>query len=619
MEKVNLKKIKFLIYGLIIFIFLVILMFVIFIRHHQKIEKNVLEKKQYAISKIANNLKRSLNSELEYSIHTLQGISKGIDEENLFSKKNIKYIQDVEHKWNFLAIGIMDLNGDIIDNNGIKHNIDAEAIFKNLKKSGKYISDVFIDGNKKLNQLCVAVPVYDKKEMVGAFLGRYPISLIENNTGLLETSHLYFQIVDTNGEYIAKSKNKYVMEKSISVWTELKRYKFYNNITIEQILEDIKLKRSGSFYFTYKGNGRYVNYIPLDINNWYLFSILTQEKLFSDIKEIRNISNELLFYFTTFMVFLIGVISIISEKTLRIFKEQKSKLEVKNNLFKMLMYKMNNAVFEINFQENSLIFYNYLNEEFTYNLKILEPESLIKTGHIRGENIDKYKEIYKKLLGREEVNDCILEVRKNFDWEWVKVHSMVIDSNYTIGILEDCTDEKEKELEILKINEKIKYDYLTNLYTREACQNEIERVISNYKAGSGIAALFIIDLDNFKKVNDIFGHLTGDKILMEAAKNLRNIVRKTDILGRMGGDEFVLLLENISKIEDIKKIAEKINKALIKTYSKNNKDITISASIGITIIEENMTVRKVYKKADKALYRVKYNGRNSYYINNENY
>ena len=174
-------------------------------------------------------------------------------------------------------------------------------------------------------------------------------------------------------------------------------------------------------------------------------------------------------------------------------------------------------------------------------------------------------------------------------------------------------------MEILKINEKIKYDYLTNLYTREACQNEIERVISNYKAGSGIAALFIIDLDNFKKVNDIFGHLTGDKILMEAAKNLRNIVRKTDILGRMGGDEFVLLLENISKIEDIKKIAEKINKALIKTYSKNNKDITISASIGITIIEENMTIRKVYKKADKALYRVKYNGRNSYYINNENY
>lgn len=617
MKKVDLKKIKFLIYGLITFICLVILMFIVFIKHHEKIEKNVLEKKQYAISRLANDLKRNLNNELEYSIHTLQGICEGIDEKNLFSNKNLDYMHNVEYKWNFLAIGIMDLNGCVIDNNGVKHNIEAESIFKNLEKSGRYISDVVIDGNKQLNQLRVAIPLYNNKEIVGAFLGRYPISLIEDNTGLSETSHLYFQIIDTNGEYIAKSKNKNVMEKSISVWTELKRYKFYNNVTLEQILENIKLKKSGNFYFTYKGNGRYVSYIPLDINNWYLFAILTQEKLFSDIKEIRNISNELLFYFTTFMVFLIGVISVISEKTLRIFKKQKSELEVKNNLFKMLMYKMNNAVFEINFQENRLIFYNYLNEEFIYNLKILEPESLIKTGHIRGENIDRYKEIYKKLLNREEVNECILEVRKNFNWEWVKVHSMVIDSNYTVGILEDCTEEKEKEFEIIKINEKIKYDYLTKLYTREFCQAEIERVISSYKIGFGIAALFIIDLDNFKQVNDIFGHLTGDKILIEVAKNLKNIVRKTDILGRMGGDEFVLLLENISKIEDIKKIAEKINKALVKTYSKNNKDITISASIGITIIEENMTIRKVYKKADKALYHVKYNGRNSYFIDGE--
>ena len=70
----------------------------------------------------------------------------------------------------------------------------------------------------------------------------------------------------------------------------------------------------------------------------------------------------------------------------------------------------------------------------------------------------------------------------------------------------------------------------------------------------------------------------------------------------MGGDEFVLLLENISKIEDIKKIAEKINKALIKTYSKNDKDITISASIGITIIEENMSIKKFIKKLIKLLY-----------------
>ena len=148
--------------------------------------------------------------------------------------------------WNFLDVGIMDLNGNIIDNNGLKYTVNPDIIFKKLEETGKYISDVVIDGNKQLNQLTVVVPIYDNSKIIGAFLGRYPISLIEKNTDLLETSHLYFQIIDTTGEYIAISKNKYVMGKSISVWSEAKRYKFYNNTSVEQIMENIKLKKSGN-------------------------------------------------------------------------------------------------------------------------------------------------------------------------------------------------------------------------------------------------------------------------------------------------------------------------------------------------------------------------------------
>lgn len=88
MKKKWFKKIKFLVYGIVIFICLIILMFIIFIKHHQKLQKNVLERKQYEIERLANDLKRNLNSELEYSIHTLQGISESIDSKNLFSKSN---------------------------------------------------------------------------------------------------------------------------------------------------------------------------------------------------------------------------------------------------------------------------------------------------------------------------------------------------------------------------------------------------------------------------------------------------------------------------------------------------------------------------------------------------
>lgn len=164
------------------------------------------------------------------------------------------------------------------------------------------------------------------------------------------------------------------------------------------------------------------------------------------------------------------------------------------------------------------------------------------------------------------------------------------------------------------MSKKIKYDYLTKLYTRETCELEIKRSILNYKISSGISALFAIDIDNFKKANDTFGHLMGDKILYETATSIKNAIRKTDISGRVGGDEFLVLLENVPTVESIKKIAEKLNNSIKKVYTKDGKSITISASIGIAIVEEGIKFKELYEKADSALYQVKTNGRDSYIV-----
>ena len=190
----------------------------------------------------------------------------------------------------------------------------------------------------------------------------------------------------------------------------------------------------------------------------------------------------------------------------------------------------------------------------------------------------------------------------------------MIGSNYTIGLLEDYSEEMKKEFEISQMSKKIKYDYLTKLYTRETCELEIKRSILNYKISSGISALFAIDIDNFKKANDTFGHLMGDKILYETATSIKNAIRKTDISGRVGGDEFLVLLENVPTVESIKKIAEKLNNSIKKVYTKDGKSITISASIGIAIVEEGIKFKELYEKADSALYQVKTNGRDSYIV-----
>ena len=129
-----------------------------------------------------------------------------------------------------------------------------------------------------------------------------------------------------------------------------------------------------------------------------------------------------------------------------------------------------------------------------------------------------------------------------------------------------------------------------------------------------ISAIFIIDLNNFKTANDTLGHSTGDKILQDTASSIKQIVRNTDLSGKIGGDEFVLLIKNTTNLEAIEKIAQKLNNTLKKSYSKNDKTVNISASIGIAILKENLSIEELYENADSALYKVKEKGRNSYLI-----
>ncbi len=131
-------------------------------------------------------------------------------------------------------------------------------------------------------------------------------------------------------------------------------------------------------------------------------------------------------------------------------------------------------------------------------------------------------------------------------------------------------------------------------------------------------ALFLIDLDGFKNVNDLLGHITGDHALHEAALNLRKIVRKSDPVGRLGGDEFVLFLADTSDPLVIDRCAQNINQMLSHTYQANGHSVTVTASIGIALREPGMNFQELYQLADSALYEVKRNSKNNYHIAHTN-
>jgi diguanylate cyclase (GGDEF)-like protein len=137
----------------------------------------------------------------------------------------------------------------------------------------------------------------------------------------------------------------------------------------------------------------------------------------------------------------------------------------------------------------------------------------------------------------------------------------------------------------------------------------IEHAQYNYQSFT----LLFIDLDYFKEVNDSFGHDMGDKLLIEVAVRLKRIIRSGDFVARIGGDEFTVILCQMSDKEAITKIAKKICSHLSEPFAIDNEVFNISASIGISIFpEDGADSLTLIRAADKAMYHVKRHGKNSF-------
>lgn len=180
-------------------------------------------------------------------------------------------------------------------------------------------------------------------------------------------------------------------------------------------------------------------------------------------------------------------------------------------------------------------------------------------------------------------------------------------------VVKDINDKKGKEIELKK---QADMDFLTEVYNRATTERLVSQVVSQKVIdGKGVHAFLICDLDNFKTVNDTLGHQIGDKVLVDAAHILKKHFRQTDIIGRLGGDEFIVLIQNINSFSAIKSTVGRLVKEFDQTYGEGDKTVRITVSIGISLSPlQGSDFLTLYEKADKALYRVKENGRNGFAI-----
>ncbi len=180
-----------------------------------------------------------------------------------------------------------------------------------------------------------------------------------------------------------------------------------------------------------------------------------------------------------------------------------------------------------------------------------------------------------------------------------------------VELLTELQAKLEKQKDILY--EKAHNDDLTGVENRASFNSKLSETIQNAKNSNKKAALFFIDLDDFKKVNDTLGHHVGDETLKIVAQRIIRTIRNQDTVARLGGDEFGVIIENLESLKDIQLLASKIIKAICSPMKIDTNIITISCSIGISVYPDNAQDDiTLLKYADEAMYRAKKSGKNMY-------
>jgi len=175
---------------------------------------------------------------------------------------------------------------------------------------------------------------------------------------------------------------------------------------------------------------------------------------------------------------------------------------------------------------------------------------------------------------------------------------------------QDVTERKLIEEKLVRL---ANYDPLTNLANRAYFHDTLVRTIAQSKRRNSKLALLLLDLDHFKEINDTMGHDVGDLLLQEVSHRLTHCIRATDLAARLGGDEFAVILYDVTNLAGIVKIAQKITQEINRPMELQNKQIHVSASMGIAVFHnEDMTLEELVKAADIAMYVAKKEGRNTF-------
>ncbi len=537
------------------------------------------------------------------------------------------------------------------------NSVGNKAVFdKNdiIKFNNKEIVITDIIENEKFNNgeksAIIAIPVFFEDEYQGIIESVINMQYFEKvvnevhffNTGKIIVMDSKGTVAATISDYL--DENIYNIDKPNTLEEEWRNIDFKNNSSglIEYSIDEIE--KIGYFYKIPNSNwvvlsgvewSEFKDHLNESINIMFLISIIISTVvsityiliinffskpiygLLNSIREIKKGNYKSRFIYNIKDEF--GEISQAFNELMDEILKNKMQLKLSEESYRVIMEQTDDIIFQWDINNDIISYSDNWNHKFNYKLN-LQGKDFRTLNIIYEEDREKFNSIIAEIKNTNEYRECEVRLRKNYNGEyiWCKVRiNLILDDNNkpikAIGLITDIDNEKRENEKLIF---KAERDSLTEIYNKITAQNMIEEYINKSKKDDR-HALFIIDIDDFKSINDNLGHLTGDSVLKDISIKITEIFNENSIIGRIGGDEFIVFLKSIQSDEFVCEKANELVSGFRENYTGEDGIYKVSGSIGIAMYpKDGMNFEQLFLSADKALYFAKKQGKDTYYISN---
>lgn len=562
----------------------------------------------------------AFNTKLANQVEMLQTVSrifKFIDMTN--SKVVRETAMQIENFGSYARLGVAGPDGRMFDTEGNDRGDVSQALyFKRALRGSVTISDTIMSDGDIGDYIYIAVPIYQDEKNVGVMYGQFPISVLSDlieAVGFQETSTSI--LLSSDGMILARSATNELVTNRIRNFYDLgTKWGLRGKLSLTDIKVDIMSGKTFTVPYQSGTRDRLAILTPVGMNNWYYAIVISQDL-------IRKQSKSLSFNLLIIEFFLIFAFVLLFVTILHLLRSM-AVVEMANDRFQMVTSQTQAIVFDYDFVKQHL--------ELNGNLKFINKNA--KDSYSTEEI---FNELGKLLHENDKsILDEIIDLRNNDkasvlsemriqcadgNYYWHRLTGTVVRDDdgqprRLVGNFVNVEDEINKQ-KLLK--QKAEIDPLSGLLNKGAFTAYVSDLLAESNE-ENLYAFYIIDLDNFKKVNDTLGHIVGDHVISDVAQKLCTVFSENDYVGRIGGDEFAAFLKlSGTGIKMGRKIIEAKAKAacaiIDEIYSDGKNEVNITSSIGVSIYPKNgKKFEDLYKNADSVLYKSKNGGKNQYNI-----